>query len=90
VPNFVGFALVVTGASDAKRGDARVGEGRNFIARSEFARRLDRKDVADWPAARLSADLGWLEVFLDRADALAKPRYYARVRHDAKNKQDST
>jgi hypothetical protein len=53
----------------------------------------DRKDVADWPelsAARLSADLGWLEPFLGRPDAIAKPRYYARVRHNAKNKQDRT
>ena len=43
-------------------------EARNFVARSEFVRKLDRKDVADWPdlsAAALTADLAWLEPFLD-------------------------
>ena len=45
-------------------------EVRNFVARSEFARKLDRKDVAGWPdlsRAALAADLGWLEPFLDGA-----------------------
>jgi ATP-dependent helicase HrpB len=43
-------------------------EARNFVARAQFVRALDRKDVAEWPdlsAAALSADLGWLEPFLD-------------------------
>lgn len=43
---------------------------RNFVARSEFVRKLDRKDVADWPALSsdaLAADLAWLEPFLDGA-----------------------
>jgi ATP-dependent helicase HrpB len=45
-------------------------DARNFIARSEFVRKLDRKDVADWPALNreaLAADLRWLESFLDGA-----------------------
>jgi ATP-dependent helicase HrpB len=45
-------------------------EVRNFVARSEFARKLERKDVAGWPdfsRAALAADLGWLEPFLDGA-----------------------
>jgi ATP-dependent helicase HrpB len=40
---------------------------RNFVARSEFTRRLERKDVADWPDlshAALARDLAWLEPFL--------------------------
>jgi ATP-dependent helicase HrpB len=43
-------------------------EARNFVARSEFVRKLDRKDVAGWPdlsPAALAADLGWLEPFLE-------------------------
>jgi ATP-dependent helicase HrpB len=43
---------------------------RNFVARSEFARKLERKDVSGWPdfsRAALAADLGWLEPFLDGA-----------------------
>jgi ATP-dependent helicase HrpB len=45
-------------------------EARNFVARSEFVRKLDRKDVADWPElghAALAADLAWLEPFLEGA-----------------------
>ncbi|HUQ08780.1 MAG TPA: ATP-dependent helicase HrpB [Steroidobacteraceae bacterium] len=45
-------------------------EARNFVARSEFARKLDRKDVADWPdlsRAALAGDLSWLEPFLGGA-----------------------
>jgi ATP-dependent helicase HrpB len=43
---------------------------RNFVARSEFVRRLARKDVADWPdlsRAALGQDLAWLEPFLEGA-----------------------
>jgi ATP-dependent helicase HrpB len=43
-------------------------EARNFVARAELVRGLERKDVADWPdlsAASLMADLSWLEPFLD-------------------------
>jgi ATP-dependent helicase HrpB len=43
-------------------------EARNFVARTELVRGLDRKDVADWPdlsSAALMADLSWLEPFLD-------------------------
>jgi ATP-dependent helicase HrpB len=43
-------------------------EVRNFVARSEFVRRLDRKDVAGWPdlsREALAADLAWLEPFID-------------------------
>ncbi len=45
-------------------------EARNFVARSEFVRKLDRKDVADWPSLSheaLAADLSWLEPFLEGA-----------------------
>ena len=45
-------------------------EARNLLARSEFVRALDRKDVADWPdltRAALAADLSWLEPFLEGA-----------------------
>ncbi len=45
-------------------------ESRNFVARSEFARKLDRKDVADWPdlsREALARDLAWLEPFLEGA-----------------------
>jgi ATP-dependent helicase HrpB len=45
-------------------------EARNLLARSEFLRALDRKDVADWPdlsRAALAADLSWLEPFLEGA-----------------------
>jgi ATP-dependent helicase HrpB len=43
-------------------------EARNLVARSEFVRKLARKDVAGWPdlsLAALAADLHWLEPFLD-------------------------
>jgi ATP-dependent helicase HrpB len=43
---------------------------RNFIARSEFVRKLDRKDVAGWPdlsRAALAENLEWLEPFLEGA-----------------------
>ncbi len=43
-------------------------EARNFVARSEFVRKLDRKDVAAWPALSaeaLLADLAWLEPFVE-------------------------
>jgi ATP-dependent helicase HrpB len=43
---------------------------RNFVARSEFVRKLGRNDVADWPALSndaLAADLAWLEPFLEGA-----------------------
>jgi ATP-dependent helicase HrpB len=42
-------------------------EARNFVARSEFVRQLERKDVADWPDLSrdaLARNLGWLEPFL--------------------------
>ena len=45
-------------------------EARNFVARSEFVRKLDRKDVAGWPdltQGALAADLSWLEPFLEGA-----------------------
>jgi ATP-dependent helicase HrpB len=45
-------------------------EVRNFVARSEFARQLERKDVAGWPdlsREALARDLSWLEPFLDGA-----------------------
>lgn len=45
-------------------------EARNFVARSEFVRKLDRKDVAGWPDLShqaLAADLAWLEPFLEGA-----------------------
>jgi ATP-dependent helicase HrpB len=45
-------------------------DARNFVARSEFVRKLDRKDVADWPSLSndaLAADLAWLEPFLEGA-----------------------
>jgi ATP-dependent helicase HrpB len=45
-------------------------DARNFVARSEFVRKLDRKDVAGWPdlsMPTLAADLSWLEPFLDGA-----------------------
>jgi ATP-dependent helicase HrpB len=45
-------------------------EARNFVARSEFARKLDRKDVADWPdlsSEALLRNLEWLEPFLEGA-----------------------
>jgi ATP-dependent helicase HrpB len=45
-------------------------EARNLLARSEFVRKLDRKDVAGWPElspAALAANLEWLEPFLDGA-----------------------
>jgi ATP-dependent helicase HrpB len=50
-------------------------EARNFVARSEFVRRLERKDVADWPDLSrdaLAADLGWLEPFLQGATRRAQ------------------
>jgi ATP-dependent helicase HrpB len=45
-------------------------ESRNFVARSEFVRKLDRKDVAGWPDLSRDAllrDLAWLEPFLEGA-----------------------
>jgi ATP-dependent helicase HrpB len=42
-------------------------ESRDFAARSEFVRALNRGDLADWPdfsEAALMSDLGWLEPFL--------------------------
>ncbi len=45
-------------------------EVRNFIARSEFVRKLDRRDTAGWPdlsREALARDLSWLEPFLDGA-----------------------
>jgi ATP-dependent helicase HrpB len=41
---------------------------RNFVARSEFVRKLDRKDVAGWPdlsREALTQDLSWLKPFLE-------------------------
>ncbi len=43
-------------------------DGRTFAARCEFVRKLGRGDLDDWPyfsAVALSADLGWLEPYLD-------------------------
>ena len=45
-------------------------DARDFQARCEFVRKLDRKDLADWPdfsPAALTQDLGWLEPFLEGA-----------------------
>jgi len=45
-------------------------DARDFQARCEFVRKLDRKDVGEWPdssAPALAADLSWLEPFLDGA-----------------------
>jgi ATP-dependent helicase HrpB len=45
-------------------------DARNFQARCEFVRKLDRKDIGDWPDfsdAALAQDLSWLEPFLDGA-----------------------
>ena len=45
-------------------------EARNLLARSEFVRKLDRKDVGGWPElspAALAENLEWLEPFLDGA-----------------------
>ena len=43
-------------------------DARDFLARSEFVRKLARKDVEGWPDSSMQAlanDLGWLEPFLD-------------------------
>ena len=45
-------------------------DARNFQARCEFVRKLDRKDIGDWPdfsTPALTQDLTWLEPFLDGA-----------------------
>jgi ATP-dependent helicase HrpB len=45
-------------------------DARDFQARCEFVRKLDRKDLADWPdfsSPALTQDLGWLEPFLEGA-----------------------
>jgi ATP-dependent helicase HrpB len=42
-------------------------ESRDFVARSEFVRKLARSDLAGWPdnsTEALARDLGWLEPFL--------------------------
>jgi ATP-dependent helicase HrpB len=42
-------------------------ESRDFVARSEFVRKLTRSDLAGWPDNSMEAlarDLGWLEPFL--------------------------
>ena len=42
-------------------------DARNFVARCEFVRKLERGDVGEWPdfsPAALAADLAWLEPFL--------------------------
>jgi ATP-dependent helicase HrpB len=55
-------------------------DARNFVARSEFVRGLERKDVADWPDLSrdaLARDLTWLAPFLDGATRRSQ---LARVR----------
>ena len=45
-------------------------EARDFQARCEFVRKLDRKDLGDWPdysPPALAQDLAWLEPFLEGA-----------------------
>jgi len=45
-------------------------DARDFQARCEFVRKLDRKDLGDWPdfsPPALAQDLAWLEPFLDGA-----------------------
>jgi ATP-dependent helicase HrpB len=45
-------------------------DARDFQARCEFVRKLDRKDLGDWPdfsTPALAQDLSWLEPFLDGA-----------------------
>ena len=45
-------------------------EARDFQARCEFVRKLDRKDLGDWPdfsPPALARDLAWLEPFLEGA-----------------------
>ena len=45
-------------------------DARDFQARCEFVRKLDRKDLGDWPDCSppaLAQDLGWLEPFLEGA-----------------------
>jgi len=45
-------------------------DARDFQARCEFVRKLDRKDLGDWPdfsPPALARDLGWLEPFLEGA-----------------------
>src|SRR5262249_1785806 len=43
-------------------------DARDFAARAQFVRTLDRSDLPDWPdfsAEALARDLGWLKPFLD-------------------------
>jgi ATP-dependent helicase HrpB len=43
-------------------------DARDFLARSEFVRQLNRGDLTDWPESSkesLARDLSWLEPFLD-------------------------
>ena len=43
-------------------------DSRDFLARAQFVRALERGDLADWPTftrEALAADLGWIEPFLE-------------------------
>jgi ATP-dependent RNA helicase HrpB len=54
-------------------------DANDFLARAEFVRALERKDLAGWPEftrAALAADLGWIEPFLD---GVTRRSHLARV-----------
>jgi ATP-dependent helicase HrpB len=54
-------------------------DSRNFAARCEFVRRLERADIAGWPhfaPSALAADLRWLEPYLG---GVTRRTHFARI-----------